>query len=792
MSLDLTLKNRELIFKMSNFGKNAVYEFEDFRLDAAHKLLYRDGEQISLTPKAVETLIALVDRRGEVVGKKELMEEIWADTIVEESNLSQYLHVLRKTLGETQDGKPFIETLKRRGYRFNGVARVSVVSNGSSKQARVEEADDFGIENSIVRQSATSDSRSLRVERKGNVLALADWREYEEKADLDNLSNGQTNDGVPPVSNSRSRFRFAFAAASIFVGMILLGAVSFSWFNLANATVNRGAVKNELTFLPLTNAEIIGEATISPDSKYFAYSEYDADTSRVWLQQVGESTRIEIVGTGFGRIRMLTFTRDSTAIYFTGWHSEQNSNSLYRVPTLGGLPTKILTGISGPVSFSPSGDEIVFVRDDSTINQTQIVIAASDGTRERILLTRQDSEIIRPNTAWSPDGKQIAFGLVSLQKSVTSCSIVGIDLAGEAIKPLSTEKWDSCHRAVWTRDGTGLVFIGTKYKEALTTRRDQIYHLALDTGLSRRVTTDGNWHEPLSLGITDTDEILAVPFNRVSQIWSLDIGSDSSTARQITTGQSDGRGGIEVLPNGKIAFLSRTGDGFGIFQANINGAEEREQILGDPTMEELRAAPDGRFVVFAAKTGGYAHLFLADADGANRRQLTFGESNQIDSTVSPDGNWVVYASSFFDGEKSRFPLRKISSDGGDPVQLRAEPCFAPHFSNDGQTISCILGDKISVISAENGETLKTYKTAGTPILNNGARFTPDGRNLVYRVSQKTAGNLWQQPIDGSKPRPLTDFTNGEIYNFAFAPDGSMLYLARGNQIRNAILIQNFR
>ncbi|MBC7898440.1 MAG: helix-turn-helix transcriptional regulator [Saprospiraceae bacterium] len=108
---------------MSKRPEQEVYEFEGFRLDAAHTMLYRNGAEISLPPKAVETLLALVQRRGEILSKDELMETIWTDSIVEESNLSQYLHLLRKVLGETRDGKPFIETLRRRGYRF--VADVS-------------------------------------------------------------------------------------------------------------------------------------------------------------------------------------------------------------------------------------------------------------------------------------------------------------------------------------------------------------------------------------------------------------------------------------------------------------------------------------------------------------------------------------------------------------------------------------------------------------------------------------------------------------------------------------------
>lgn len=101
-----------------------TYEFEGFRLDAAHSMLYRHGEEVSLPPKAVRTLLALVEHRGRIVGKDQLMNTIWPDAAVEETNLALYLHLLRKELGDRQDGKPFIETLRRRGYRFTADVQV--------------------------------------------------------------------------------------------------------------------------------------------------------------------------------------------------------------------------------------------------------------------------------------------------------------------------------------------------------------------------------------------------------------------------------------------------------------------------------------------------------------------------------------------------------------------------------------------------------------------------------------------------------------------------------------------
>jgi DNA-binding winged helix-turn-helix (wHTH) protein len=81
-------------------------------------MLYRGEREVLLPPKAIETLIALIELRGEIVSTGDLMRIIWADTIVEESNLDHYLHVLRKALGQKSDGQSFIETLRRRGYRF--------------------------------------------------------------------------------------------------------------------------------------------------------------------------------------------------------------------------------------------------------------------------------------------------------------------------------------------------------------------------------------------------------------------------------------------------------------------------------------------------------------------------------------------------------------------------------------------------------------------------------------------------------------------------------------------------
>ncbi len=120
---------------MSTSGEQ-FYEFGDFRIDVANRLLFHEGQSLSLTPKTVETLIALVRSKGEVLNKDELLKTIWPDRVVEEGNLTQNIYLLRKTLGKAPDGKDYIETVPRRGYRFAGELRPTPRAN-SSEQSRV-------------------------------------------------------------------------------------------------------------------------------------------------------------------------------------------------------------------------------------------------------------------------------------------------------------------------------------------------------------------------------------------------------------------------------------------------------------------------------------------------------------------------------------------------------------------------------------------------------------------------------------------------------------------------------
>ena len=91
-------------------------QFGPFQYDSAQRLLFREGQVVPLGPKAIDTLHALLDHRGQVVEKAELMKLVWPDCVVEEVGLARNISLLRKALGD--DAEKYIETVPRRGYRF--------------------------------------------------------------------------------------------------------------------------------------------------------------------------------------------------------------------------------------------------------------------------------------------------------------------------------------------------------------------------------------------------------------------------------------------------------------------------------------------------------------------------------------------------------------------------------------------------------------------------------------------------------------------------------------------------
>ena len=194
---------------MAKGSKTGVHTFDRFKLDAEKLMLYRDEIEITLPPKIIKTLVVLIENRGSILSKDELIELVWDDSIVEESNLSQNLYVLRKTLGTKPDGSQYIETLRRRGYRFTAnvqfVEHSSESSNGNALRAHIPR---------------------IEVHREGNVLRLVDGPKAEDVDDIIPDLKADASATIRPRSWYRYSIAFVCVIAALGIGYWFYGRLS--------------------------------------------------------------------------------------------------------------------------------------------------------------------------------------------------------------------------------------------------------------------------------------------------------------------------------------------------------------------------------------------------------------------------------------------------------------------------------------------------------------------------------------------------------------------------------------
>ncbi len=192
-----------------NEPQTHIYEFGNFRLDAAKRLLLKGVDEIvPLMPKAFDTLLYLVRHNGKVLEKDELMREIWSDTIVEENNLTQNISILRRVFGEKPGEHRFIVTVPGHGYKF--VASVQVSSSEFQVSSLVESEISTSKLNNESQNKSEPETLNLKLETNQDQKLKT-----ENQITKDKLQ--RTKDKNP------NRFRLVAVFSALIIGLSLLG-----------------------------------------------------------------------------------------------------------------------------------------------------------------------------------------------------------------------------------------------------------------------------------------------------------------------------------------------------------------------------------------------------------------------------------------------------------------------------------------------------------------------------------------------------------------------------------------
>jgi len=597
------------------------------------------------------------------------------------------------------------------------------------------------------------------------------------------LLTSRTADGL----NKKKRSGLTIAAISI-VLLAALAALGYGGYKLYNSLrPNAPARSSEaIKTQRLTGDGKTRGAEISPDGKFLAYIRTEGGERSIWLKQIQTNSNIEIVKPGdLDRFNEIVFSPDGNFVYFNAEVRSGGPPSVYKVPTLGGSPMKVLTK-AYQVQFSPDGRQISFGRYDLPTNEMALFVANSDGTNERKLAACSGTKFFNAAPAWSPDGQWIAVavGDDSLSPNPNQTMTL-VSLADGSMLGLG-DSWANITDLVWHPSGDSLILVAADIPAVQT----QLWEVSYPSGTRRRLTNNLNGHTSISI-TADGKSIITGEVYAPSAVWvSPDLKAGNTKPIMPATGDT---WGLSWMPDGRIVYVSdQTGDAE-IWVMNSDGSEGKP-LTNDRVFKEVPvASSDGRYIVYSAASG-LGQLVRIDISGGN--PIVFAKTVSPDNPdISFDSKWIIY-SAWIEGQQR---ILRVPIEGGEPQLLTDYPATEPRYSRDGSKFACFIQnektnqfDKLAIVPAEGGPPLKTFSIPPNTNIDRGPVWTPDDKAITLIVSPGELQNLWLQPIDGGDAKPLTNFTLPGVSRRGYSYDGKRIAIVRAEGIGNAIMITDYR
>ncbi|MDH3529536.1 MAG: winged helix-turn-helix domain-containing protein, partial [Acidobacteriota bacterium] len=340
-----------------NAKEKCCYEFGTFRLDTAEHTLFHKGQAVHLTPKAIETLLVLVENHGHLVEKDELLEKVWEGSFVEESNIAKNISVLRKTLSGNGLKEPIIETIPTRGYRF--VTPLNETEVDAPQEATVE----------IGAPQAGKDP------------------------DRAKLARSSKNNRVVPILS---------------VGIIaaIAGLAVGGWYFLPSLI--RGDEPNaKTTQVSLSNGfERVSGGVISPDGKLVAFRRIrEGKQETLAVRRLADGETIDLVPDLDRDFAIYaTFSPDSKSVYYNRYRKD--NEGVYRVPVTGGPVERLIAGRYSDVAVSRDGNQLAFYRLHPEKTEGTVLVADKNGNNEKAISTVKLTNLYN-QLVFSNDGQRV-------------------------------------------------------------------------------------------------------------------------------------------------------------------------------------------------------------------------------------------------------------------------------------------------------------------------------------------------------------------------------------------------
>ena len=680
------------------------------------RLLIKDGQPASLTPKAFDVLAVLAANPGRLVTKEQLIETVWPDTAVEESNLTYHIFAIRKALGEAPDGEKYIETVPRKGYRL--VASLAAEPS-APKDARAAPRSRRPLL-ALVAVLALAAVTYLGVARGPNAQVEPAAIHFQ-----DPVSGRLADSGMFAVSPDGRRLVFAAEGAD---GVMRL------WLRTMSALAP--------VALPGTEVfTIVPPMFWSPDSRFIAYEAagtlkkvgIDGGTPQTICKLPGTAvggswnTRGDImIGNAFGGLVWCHAGGGSAALVSTVNAAEQE---IHLVP-----------------SFLSDGHHFIYLRISRKKPETSGVylgelVAADSNVPARVAMAPRDSPLIRTGFGatfvpgqnggrslilFARDGALFAqpFDERSLTlegEPIRVADHVGsyLDTAFFSASPqtLVYRAREPDHRLTWfDRSGIEHGHVG---------RPARFTELALSRNGERALVAT---HSPQ--GTVDQD------------LWLFDLAR-SEAPQRMTFEPTIERSPL-WLNDSEFAFGSHGGPS-GVYRQEVGGGPHMLFQSGAPEFPSS-AAFAGRVLVYTSLRDGPlgADIWIRTDLGPSARMLALieREGAQTQAQVSPDHRWLAYVSNEAGPNEvfvAEFHLDPASGDATAVKSIRLSDGggFAPRWRADGRELFYLKPDG-AVMSIEIGATHQILSIAAKRLFAVSSVIpefgvTPDGSRFLFAV-----------------------------------------------------------
>ena len=687
---------RTIIVAVDNDRSASTLQFGTVTLIPDERLVLKDGHPVPFTPKAFDLLAVLAGNPGRLLTKEHLMQAVWPDTVVEESNLTYNIFAIRKALGEGSDSDRYIETVPKRGYRF--VAPVVRVEAG-------------GRAPSTAREPA---AETLQLSVEGEVPA-------------DGATDAARSVGDRSGPRSGLRWPWIGLLAGGALALVALGLRQFRTPSPATTPVHF----QEPVMGRLAQS---GMFSVSPDGRHYVFAAEGADGAmRLWLRTLGTLQPVPLPGaTVFTIIPPVVWSPDSRFVAF------DVVGAIRKVGLEGGAPQPIcdfpLTAVGG--SWNRQGDILLGNAAGGLVR-----CSSSGGRGTVVTVPAESEEELHLFPSFLSDGRRFVYLRVSRKKPENSgiyASELGAAQSRLGNQLITTGFGASFVAAadggpgviVFARDGAlfaqrfderRLEMIGNSIRLAdrvgsfldgaffsvspklLVYRApDPDFQLAWFDRQGRELERVGKPDRFSGLALSpEGDRALVAthaPQGTANEdLWLFDL-SRTAAPRRVTSEPA-----LEFSPtwstNDQFVFGSG-GGASGVYAQDVGG---RQELLFKSGRLELPTSmtPDGRLLFYTThggpKTGGDIWVRTGEGESANVTPFMNGEHDQSQAELSPDMRWVAYVSNeagpneVFVAE-FRFDSATGAASPGESLRISEGGGFAPRWRGDGRELFYLTPD----------------------------------------------------------------------------------------------------